>query len=62
MWIAKAVLLFLIIWAAWYVGWTVIFTALDIGLGHASLPVTIGAVVALLLTGKILERAKRKRN
>jgi hypothetical protein len=61
MWIIKALVVFLIVWAAWYVCWTVIFGALHIGRGPASLPVTIGAVVALLLTGKILERRRQKK-
>ncbi len=61
MWVLKAALVFLLIWGAWYVCWSVIFAGWDIGSGHAPLPITIGAIVALLLTGKILEHMKRKR-
>lgn len=60
MWVIKAVLVFLVVWAAWCLCWTVVFAAWNIGSGHAPLAVTVGAIVALLLTGKILERMKRK--
>jgi glucose uptake protein GlcU len=61
MWVLKAVLVFLLIWAAWYVLWTVIFATLDIAGGHEPLPILIGFIIAVLLTGKILEHRKRKR-
>ena len=61
MWIVKAALLFLLLWGVWYVCWTVIFIGWDIAHGSAPFPVTMGAIVALLLTGKILEKRKRKK-
>lgn len=60
MWVVKAAAIFLLIWAAWYVCWTVTFAGLDIASGHAPLSITLGAIVAMLLTGKILERRKRQ--
>jgi hypothetical protein len=62
MWVLKAAFVFLLIWAAWYICWTVIFVGLDIATGHAPLSITLGAIVALLLTRKILERRKGKRS
>ena len=60
MWVIKAVAAFLLIWGIWYVCWTVVFAAWDVGSGHAPLAVTVGAIVALLVAGRILERTKRK--
>jgi len=62
MWMLKAVSIFLVVWAVWCVFWIVIFAGLEIATGHAPFLITLGAIVALLVTGKILERRKRKRN
>lgn len=60
MWVIKAALVFLVIWAVWCVSWVVLFAAWDIGHGRAPLPITIGAIVALLIAGKIMQRKKPK--
>jgi hypothetical protein len=61
MWIIKAVFLFLLLWGLWYVCWTLIFAGWDVAHGFAPLPIVIGVIVALLLTGKIMESRRRKK-
>jgi hypothetical protein len=56
----RAILLFLLFWVAWIIVWQVFFIVLDIGLGRAPLGVTVGAIVALLVTIKVLEWRKER--
>lgn len=60
MWVIKFALVFLLIWGVWYVGWTVLFAGWDMLNVTPPVPVVIGAVVALVLTGRILEHRRRK--
>jgi hypothetical protein len=57
----RGVVLFLLFWAVWIVAWKALFIVVDIALGRAPFVITAGAIVALLLTGKILERRKPNR-
>jgi hypothetical protein len=59
MWAIKFALVFLLIWCIWYVGWRVIFAGWDFINIMPSLPVVVGAVVALLVTGRILEHRRK---
>ena len=61
MWIVRAAVVFLIVWGIWWLLWSVISAANDVVTGQAPVSIVIGIIVALLVTGWVMERRKRRR-
>lgn len=59
--LVRGVVFFLLFGAVWIVAWKALFIVVDIALGKAPFVIAVGAIVTLLLTGKLLQHRNANR-